>query len=152
MAIARAVAESLVEVGCKTLFATHYHQLNDLADQMSGVCNFRVAVKEQGDHVIWLHKVLPGGTDRSYGIQVARMAGVPRSVVERATEILLELEQRAPLEPLHIEKRKKLQLTLFEAEQSPILEELKKLNLSEMTPVEALMKLDEWRRKQQGQK
>jgi DNA mismatch repair protein MutS len=77
LAIAWAVAEYLHAIGCKTLFATHYHYLNELANRLEGVANYRVAVKEQGDRIVWLHKVLPGGTDRSYGVHVARMAGVP---------------------------------------------------------------------------
>lgn len=154
LAIAWAVAEYLHAIGCKTLFATHYHYLNELANRLEGVKNYRVAVKEQGDRIIWLHKVLPGGTDRSYGIQVARMAGVPPEVIERAQQILNEFERRgatqslqAPSEESPGIRRKKLQLTLFEAEQHPVLEELKKLDVTALTPVEALMKLDEWKRK-----
>ncbi|MDW8263672.1 MAG: hypothetical protein RMJ35_14175, partial [Phycisphaerales bacterium] len=94
LAIAWAVAEYLHAIGCKTLFATHYHYLNELANRLQGVANYRVAVKEQGDRIIWLHKVLPGGTDRSYGVHVARMAGAPPEVVERAEQILREFEKR----------------------------------------------------------
>jgi DNA mismatch repair protein MutS len=94
LAIAWAVAEYLHAIGCKTLFATHYHYLNELANRLEGVANYRVAVKEQGDRIVWLHKVLPGGTDRSYGVHVARMAGVPPEVVQRAEQILREFERR----------------------------------------------------------
>jgi DNA mismatch repair protein MutS len=152
LAIAWAVAEYLHAIGCKVLFATHYHYLNELANRLEGVANFRVAVKEQGDRIIWLHKVLPGGTDRSYGIHVARMAGVPPEVIERAEQILREFERRgvqASLSPPSEEspaiRTKKLQLTLFEAEEHPLLEELRQLDPATLTPVEALMKLDEWK-------
>jgi DNA mismatch repair protein MutS len=154
LAIAWAVAEYLHAIGCKVLFATHYHYLNELANRLEGVANFRVAVKEQGDRIIWLHKVLPGGTDRSYGIHVARMAGVPPEVIERAEQILREFERRgvqASLSPPSEEspaiRTKKLQLTLFEAEEHPLLEELRQLDPATLTPVEALMKLDEWKRR-----
>jgi len=154
LAIAWAVAEYLHAIGCKVLFATHYHYLNELANRLEGVANFRVAVKEQGDRIIWLHKVLPGGTDRSYGIHVARMAGVPPEVIERAEQILREFERRgvqASLAPPSEEappiRTKKIQLTLFEAEEHPIIEELRQLDPATLTPVEALMKLDQWKRR-----
>lgn len=154
LSIAWAVAEYLTQVQCKTLFATHYHHLNDLAQQIPSVKNFRVAVKEQGDHIVWLHKLVPGGTDRSYGIQVARMAGVPPEVIARAKEILVRLERngaRASGDLVEsgttLSATKKVQLTLFEGEKHPVLEELETLDLTTMTPIEALMKLDELQRK-----
>ncbi|MDW8106547.1 MAG: DNA mismatch repair protein MutS [Armatimonadota bacterium] len=154
LAIAWAVAEYLHAIGCKTLFATHYHYLNELASRLEGVANYRVAVKEQGDRIIWLHKVLPGGTDRSYGVHVARMAGVPPEVVQRAEEILREFERRGvqgSLQPPSSEsptvRRKKLQLTLFEAAEHPVLEALRELDITTLSPIEALMKLDELKRK-----
>jgi DNA mismatch repair protein MutS len=154
LAIAWAVAEYLHAIGCKVLFATHYHYLNELANRLEGVANYRVAVKEQGDRIIWLHKVLPGGTDRSYGIHVARMSGVPPEVIERAEQILREFERRGvqasltpPAEPIPTIQTRKLQLTLFEAEEHPLLEELRQLDPTALTPVEALMKLDEWKRR-----
>ncbi|MGC8668932.1 MAG: DNA mismatch repair protein MutS [Chthonomonadales bacterium] len=153
LSIAWAVAEYLAQIGCRTLFATHYHYLNDLARRLPSVKNYRMAVKEQGERIVWLHKLVPGGTDRSYGIQVARMAGVPPEVVARAQEILKGLEHSGagmPADgatPLQVSVRKqKMQLTLFEAQMHPVLEELEKLELAEMTPVEALMKLDELQR------
>ena len=156
LSIAWAVAEHLNRIGCKTMFATHYHYLNDLAKSTTGVCNYRIAVKEQGDHIIWLHKLVPGGTDRSYGIQVARMAGVPPEVIERAKEILKSLERNGarnatgdilnPSEQIPT-SRKKVQLTLFEAEKHPALEALEELDITALTPIEALMKLDELQRK-----
>jgi DNA mismatch repair protein MutS len=154
LAIAWAVAEYLHAIGCKTLFATHYHYLNELANRLEGVANYRVAVKEQGDRIIWLHKVLPGGTDRSYGVHVARMAGVPPEVVERAEQILREFEKRGvqgaiqpPSSDAPSIRTKKLQLTLFEAAEHPVLEALRELDITALTPVEALMRLDELKRK-----
>ncbi len=154
LAIAWAVAEYLHAIGCKVLFATHYHYLNELANRLEGVANFRVAVKEQGDRIIWLHKVLPGGTDRSYGIHVARMAGVPPEVIERSEQILREFERRGvqaslapPSEEAPTIRTRKIQLTLFEGEEHPLIEELRQLDPATLTPVEALMKIDEWRRR-----
>jgi DNA mismatch repair protein MutS len=154
LAIAWAVAEYLHAIGCKTLFATHYHYLNDLANRLEGVANYRVAVKEQGDRIVWLHKVLPGGTDRSYGVHVARMAGVPPEVVQRAEQILREFERRGvqgatqpPASDAPTVRTKKLQLTLFEAEAHPVLEALRALDIATLSPVEALLKLDELKRK-----
>jgi DNA mismatch repair protein MutS len=154
LAIAWAVAEYLYAIGCKTLFATHYHYLNELANRLEGVANYRVAVKEQGDRIVWLHKVLPGGTDRSYGVHVARMAGVPPEVVQRAEQILREFERRGvqgafqpPTSDAPTIRTKKLQLTLFEAEEHPVLEALRTLDITTLSPVEALLKLDELKRR-----
>ena len=155
LSIAWAVAEYLTAVGCKTLFATHYHHLNELAKRFPTVHNFRIAVKEQGDHIVWLRKLVPGGTDRSYGIQVARMAGVPTDVIERAREVLKSLEKSGAgaTKDLGVAaagtiatKKQKIQLTLFEAEKHPVLEELEDLDVTALTPIEALMKLDQWKR------
>jgi len=156
LSIAWAVAEHLVRINCKTLFATHYHYLNDLAKHAPTVCNYRVAVKEQGDQILWLRKLVQGGTDRSYGIQVARMAGIPPEVIERSKEILKSLERTgsgasrdlgAAAFTAPVARRQKVQLTLFEAEVHPVIEELQLLDITSLTPVEALMKLDELRRR-----
>src|SRR5688500_12856448 len=93
LSIAWAVCEYLQRLGAKTLFATHYHHLNDLADRLPGIKNYRAAVKEDGHDIIWLRKIIPGGTDRSYGIQVARLAGLPEEVIRRAREVLVDLER-----------------------------------------------------------
>jgi DNA mismatch repair protein MutS len=146
LAIAWAMAEHLARVRAKVLFATHYHQLNALAEQVQGVANFRVAVEEVGDHVVWTHKVLPGGTDRSYGVQVARMAGIPRAVLDRASEILAELE-RDPATPSIGPGLQNVQMTLFEAAPSAVEEEIKRLDLDALTPVQALVKLEELKRR-----
>ncbi len=153
LALAWSIAEYLHLIGAKTLFATHYHQLNDLEKTLPGAKNYRIAVKEQGDHIVWLRKIMPGGTDKSYGIQVARLAGLPDSVLSRATEILQTLEtqhrQGQKLgESLEVASRtKKLQLTLFETERDPVLTELESLDLGTLSPIEALTKLYELQKK-----
>ena len=99
MAIARAVVEHLhndPRLGCKSLFATHYHELTDLANTLPGVSNFNVAVAEDGEGVVFLHRIIPGGADQSYGVQVARLAGLPPAVISRAWEVLNDLEQPSP--------------------------------------------------------
>ena len=146
LAIAWAMIEYLNLIGAKTMFATHYHQLNSLADQMPGVANFRVAVEEYGDDIIWTHKVLPGGTDRSYGIHVARMAGVPTAVLLRSKEILAELEQKSEAPRAISANSQMLQLTLFEAEEPPVIRALHELDVNRLTPIEALRLLDDWKR------
>ena len=143
LSIAWAVAEHLAAVGCRTLFATHYHLLNELEKQLPNVRNFRIAVKETGDRILWLRKVLPGGTDKSYGIQVARMAGLPDSVVGRARDVLegLERDSRARRERIGeapAPAAPKVQMTLFEAEPHPVVEELKEVDIDTLTPLEAL--------------
>jgi DNA mismatch repair protein MutS len=156
LSIAWAVAEYLLDVddlGAKTLFATHYHHLNELEGMHKGVRNYRVAVKEEGDRVVWLRKIVKGGTDRSYGIQVARMAGLPQAAIRRAEEVLEELE-RSELRVAGLDPRKaaiptkanRIQLSLFEAAQNPAIEELLKLDTSVLTPVEALTILDRLQR------
>ena len=147
LAIAWAMIEHLADVGAKTMFATHYHQLNALADQIPTIANYRVAVEEFGDDVIWTHRVLPGGTDRSYGIHVARMAGVPPKVLTRAGQILSELEEKSQAPKAIPASTQKLQMTLFEIEDAPVMKELKRLDVNRLTPIDALRVLDEWKRK-----
>jgi DNA mismatch repair protein MutS len=147
LAIAWAMVEHLAGIGAKTLFATHYHQLNALAEQIAGIANYRVAVEEFGDDIVWTHRVLPGGTDRSYGIHVARMAGVPGTVLARSAEILAELEQKDQAPRAAPAQTQKLQLTLFEVEDPEVVRELKKLDVNSLTPIQALKLLDEWQQK-----
>ncbi|MCB8984240.1 MAG: DNA mismatch repair protein MutS [Ardenticatenaceae bacterium] len=131
----------------RTLFATHYHELVGLADLLPLVANYNVAVAEEGDSVVFLHQIVPGGADQSYGIHVAQLAGLPRDVVNRANEILRELEEHAPttaVEPSRFNSSQ--QMALF-PETSPILEELEKLDVNALTPLEAINKLYEWKRK-----
>ncbi len=146
LAIAWAIAERLAEIRAKTLFATHYHQLNRLAEQFPQVKNFRVAVREEGDKVIWLHKVLEGGADKSYGIHVARMAGVPKAVLRRAEEILADLEGREAVPDASRISPGSLQLTLFELEEPEIIKKLRELDTTTLTPIEALLLLDNLKR------
>jgi DNA mismatch repair protein MutS len=147
LAIAWAMAEDLAARRSKTLFATHYHQLNELAEQAAGVVNMRVAVEEIGDRVVWTHRVVPGGADRSYGIQVARMAGVPPSVLKRAAEILARLEEEGRGQVAVPVSLATVQMKLFEAEEPEVVRELAALDLTRITPIEALLKLDEWKKR-----
>jgi len=129
----------------RTLFATHYHELTQLAEFLPGVRNYNVAVTEAEGRVIFLHKIVPGGADRSYGIHVAQLAGLPRTIIQRASEILEQLE-RTSGRATTINPALPRQLALF-PETNPLLEELKALDLNVMTPLEALNRLYEWRKK-----
>ncbi|MFN2160954.1 MAG: DNA mismatch repair protein MutS [Candidatus Promineifilaceae bacterium] len=136
----------------RTLFATHYHELTGLADFLPLVSNYNVDVAEEGDTVTFLHKIVPGGADRSYGIHVAQLAGLPREIVIRANEILRDLEKHAPtaaVEPAQLSSGQ--QMALF-PEASPILAELEELDVTSMTPLEAINKLYEWQRRYTGEK
>ena len=137
LSIAWSVAEYLSSLGAKTLFATHYHLLNDLEKQRSNVKNFRIAVRETDDRILWLRKVLPGGTDKSYGVQVARMAGLPSVVIERAKGILAQLEKNGGA-PRIDAITAPLQMTLFEAAIHPVIEELQALDPNLLSPMDAL--------------
>lgn len=131
----------------RTLFATHYHELTGLADLLPLVANYNVDVAEEGEQVVFLHQIVPGRADRSYGIHVAQLAGLPRDVINRAKEILLDLEKHAPtasVEPSHLKSSQ--QMALF-PETSPIIQELEELDITSMTPLEAINKLYEWRRR-----
>jgi DNA mismatch repair protein MutS len=149
LAIAWAMVEYLTSLGAKTMFATHYHQLNALADQLPTVANYRVSVEEIGDDIVWTHRVLAGGTDRSYGIHVARMAGVPSAVLVRSSEILAELE-KSSVAPSAVTKTEKLQMTLFEFDEPPVIKELQNLDVNTLTPLEALRLLDDWKKRFSG--
>ncbi len=132
----------------KTLFATHYHELTQLADLLPGVRNYNVAVSEADGKVVFLHKVVPGGADRSYGIHVGQLAGLPRPVVQRASEILNQLEASAG-KVVRLSPQIAKQLALF-PETNPLLEELKGLDVNALSPIEALNKLYEWQKKYLG--
>jgi len=155
MSLAWAVAEHLAsnrKARPKTIFATHYHELTDLADSLPGVVNLHVAAREFKDQIIFLHKIVTGRSDRSYGIQVARLAGLPPAVVDRATEILRALEQ----DELQRGGRPSLsgaapvgqhQLGLFQTPaESPVLDRLRKLDIDRLTPLEALSMLSDLKR------
>ncbi|MGI6258376.1 MAG: DNA mismatch repair protein MutS [Anaerolineaceae bacterium] len=126
-----------------TLFATHYHELTELASLYPGVRNYNVAVSEADGEVIFLHKIVPGAADRSYGIHVAQMAGLPAPVISRANEILKQLEATSGT-TLPEAKEEKEQLRLF-PENNPLMDAFKKLDLEAMTPIQALNKLYEWK-------
>jgi DNA mismatch repair protein MutS len=153
LSIAWAVTEHIhnnPKIGSKTLFATHFHELTELAKFLPRVKNYNVAVKEWGDEVIFLRKIVPGGCDDSYGIQVARLAGVPKQVLERAKEILAELENGEVAQQKLPEPKPKpvsYQLSIFSPKDSQIVEELRKLDLEKLTPIEALNKLSELKKK-----
>ncbi len=146
LAIAWAVVEELHNRvgGAKVLFATHYHELTQLADRLPRVRNFHVAVREWNDEIIFLHKVRPGSTDKSYGIHVARLAGVPAAVIDRAKALLSELEASRAVQ---LERADASQLGLFEPAPHPIAIELAKLELSRLTPLDALNILADWQRR-----
>lgn len=155
VSLAWAIVEHLHDaIGCRTLFATHYHELTDLAKSLSGVRNLNVDVKEWDDHVVFLHKIVPGSADKSYGIHVARLAGVPVAVNERAKQVLAHLESEHLDESgrpkIGVQKPKKrkgdIQLTLFAAYEHPLLDKIRGLNLDEMTPLQALQSIQQWQR------
>ena len=149
LAIARAVAEFVhnhPRAGCKTLFATHYHELTQLADVLPRVRNYNVAVAEEDGEVVFLHHIVPGGADRSYGVYVARLAGMPAAVVNRAWEVLTELEGKSSspaangrAAPPDVQAQ---QLSLLPTT-PPVIDELLALDVSSMTPLEAITKLYE---------
>ena len=145
LSIAWAVAEYIADknkCGAKTLFATHYHELIELAEKIEGVKNYSIAVKEKGEDIIFLRKIVDGGTDESYGIHVARLAGVPKVVTNRANEILKSLERKSMLSGKKQEKENKKvvegQFDMFNFKLAEIAHELDKVNLNELTPIDAL--------------
>jgi DNA mismatch repair protein MutS len=129
----------------KTLFATHYHELTQLAEILPGVRNYNVAVSEADGQVVFLHKIISGGADRSYGIHVGQIAGLPRPVIQRAGEIMHQLESTSG-KAVRIDHLVPKQLALF-PETNPLLDELKSLDTNALSPIEALNKLYEWRRR-----
>ncbi|MHC1578710.1 MAG: DNA mismatch repair protein MutS [Dehalococcoidia bacterium] len=154
LSIAWAVAEFIhnhPKLGAKTIFATHYHELVTLADILPRVKNFNVAVAEEGDKVIFLHKVVPGGTDKSYGIHVAQLAGLPKSVVVRAQEVLAELESQASKKSKVPRRKEALQIPLF-SKDSLLADEIARLDIDSMSPLEAITKLYELKRLAQQDK
>lgn len=144
LSIAWAVAEYIADktkVGAKTLFATHYHELIDMAEKTEGIKNFSVAVKEKGEDIIFLRQIVEGGTDESYGIHVAKLAGVPKQVITRANKILKSLEkggQKVVVNEAEEKKQVEGQVDFFNFKLEEIAEELDKINLNELTPIDAL--------------
>jgi DNA mismatch repair protein MutS len=150
LAIARAVVEYIhnnPRLDCRTLFATHYHELTSLPDVLPRVRNYNIAVAEQGEDVVFLHKVVAGGADKSYGVHVAQLAGMPRPVIERAKELLNQFEQVKPdRKPAPAPDSQKRQLSLFDTAPHPVIEALKAVNVDELTPIQAMTKLYELKR------
>ena len=147
LSIAWAVLEYISnpeKCGAKALFATHYHELTELEGRLSGVKNYRISVKEIGDNIIFLRKIVRGGADKSFGIHVAHLAGMPRPVIMRAHEILARLETNDVSQStigqniLGEEEKKPKQVNLFEAPAMDLVEEIRALDVMSMTPIEAL--------------
>ncbi len=128
-----------------TLFATHYHELTQLGDLLPGVRNYNVAVSEADGKVVFLHKIVPGGADRSYGIHVAQIAGLPKPVIQRANEMLKQLEESSG-NTLETDQHSQQQLTLF-PENNALLEAMKAVDINSLTPIEALNLLYDWKRR-----
>ncbi|KXK15233.1 MAG: DNA mismatch repair protein MutS [Chloroflexi bacterium OLB14] len=133
------------QLRAKTLFATHYHELTQLADLLPGVRNYNVAVSEADNKVVFLHKIIAGGADRSYGIHVAQLAGLPAPVIARANEIMEQLEKTSG-RAVKIDPHAAQQVALF-PETNPLLDELKSLDVNGLSPIEALNKLFEWQKR-----
>jgi Mismatch repair ATPase (MutS family) len=167
LSLAWAISEYLHEsIKCKSVFATHYHQLTDLESILSGVRNYSIAVKEDKGTITFLRTVVPGATDKSYGVHVARLAGVPRTVTKRADQILREIEKEALMQPgsggrSQRRSSRYTQLIFFDGnddgntageverdKKDPILEEIESLDLDMMTPREALDRLAQYQRMQ----
>jgi DNA mismatch repair protein MutS len=170
ISLAWSIIEHIHEsIGCRTLFATHYHELTDLEDQLAGVRNLNVAVKEWEDHVVFLHEIVPGAADKSYGIHVAQLAGVPRCVNQRAREVLDWLESQhdaathaansqagsslaagpptsslAAMDGQRKSTSTRWQMTLFGVEEHPLLDEIRAIKLDELSPLRAFELLREW--------
>ncbi len=158
LSLAWAICEWLYEkIGARTLFATHYHELTDLADEFPAVRNLNVAVHEQGDDVAFLHRIVPGAADKSYGLHVARLAGVPRPVIERARRILHDLEQRAPdlrpgagETPAGADAAPAVTQPLFPRPGAAVLDELAALDTDAIAPLDALLLVRQWQERLGG--
>jgi DNA mismatch repair protein MutS len=155
ISIAWALTEYLHNhIGAKTLFATHYHELNELADVFPRIKNYKVDVREYSDKVIFLHKVLPGFADHSYGIQVAQMAGLPEEVTERAKLVLKNLESsdlvvrdKGLINGRGKTKEEMVQMAMFEVKDDKLRAELRTLDIEHMTPLEAMQTLSVLKKK-----
>lgn len=155
LSIAWAVIEFLLQpsLGAKTLFATHYHELTQLADKYPQIKNYSVAIKEKEGTIIFLRKIIPGGTDKSYGIQVAKLAGLPDEILCRANEILLTMEasninfQKVEMASNHNIIKENPDPMSYYTHENPLLDELESLDLNNITPLDALMMLNQWQKK-----
>jgi DNA mismatch repair protein MutS len=155
ISLAWAIVEHVHDrIGCRTLFATHYHELTDLSSSLGGVKNLNVAVKEWEDNIAFLHKIVDGAADKSYGIHVARLAGIPAEVNERAKQILAQLETEHLDDdgrPKIASKRKRrrggdIQLTLFGPPEHPLLNKIRDLEVDHLAPIQALQLIQQWQR------
>ena len=144
LALAWAITEHIAaKIKCRTLFATHYHELTELSELFANIKNCNVAVREWMDEVVFLHKILPGGTDKSYGIHVAKLAGIPKPILERSKEILAELETTFQKEASgsHLAKNKTKKPdadTLFVQKHKSVLDKLASVDVNNLTPIEAI--------------
>ena len=151
LALAWAITEHLAgRIGCRALFATHYHELTELAELLDNVRNLNVAVREYEDHVVFLHRIVPGAADRSYGLHVAKLAGVPREVLERANAVLNELERSFTRESQRsvlaaVQRRRQRQLRLFEEPEEAIVRALREVTLDELEAGAARELIGKWR-------
>ena len=146
MSIARAVLEFVADkkkLGAKTLFATHYHELTALENQLSGVKNYNIAVKKHGDDITFLRRIVRGGADDSYGIEVAKLAGLPNFVINRAKAVLKEIESEGVVREVTKPAQESLQLPLGVGEYNDVIEELKNIDVNVLTPIETMSVLSE---------
>ena len=151
MSIARAVLEYCADrklLGAKTLFATHYHELTELEGVLSGTANFSIAVKTRGEDIIFLRKIIPGGADRSYGIEVARLAGLPEKVVQRAKTVLKELEEENGVQ-YTAPRTQAEQVSLGAIGEGEVLDAIRRCQIETLTPIEAMSLLYELKQKLQ---
>jgi len=141
MSIARAVLEYAADrriLGAKTLFATHYHELTVIEDQLPGVKNYNISVKKRAGEMIFLRKIVPGAADESYGVEVAKLAGLPDKVITRARAILKELEAGGSEKPAKKQQEPEDQVSMMDLDALTIRDELAKLTVETMTPIEAM--------------
>ncbi|MEG1779223.1 MAG: DNA mismatch repair protein MutS, partial [Oscillospiraceae bacterium] len=152
MSIARAVIEHIVDkkkLGAKTLFATHYHELTAIEEQLAGVKNYNIAVRKKGEDIIFLRRIVRGGADDSYGIYVSKLAGIPESVVNRAKKILEALESGQIITTAKDKQPKPEndeQMFFMQSDDSEIIKRLKELDVNSLSPIQALNILDELKR------
>jgi len=145
MAIARAVLEYAAnpkQLGAKTLFATHYHELSVIEDQLPGIKNYNIAVKKRGDKMIFLRKIIPGATDDSFGVEVAKLAGLPGPVINRAREILQELETEGKPQPKVVRSAPEDdQISMLDLRSQQVCDALASVSVETLTPIEAMNEL-----------
>lgn len=148
LSLAWAIAEYLQKHKSRCLFATHFHELTALAEDLEGVKNYNVAVKEWNNEVVFLHKIIPGGTDDSYGIYVARLAGIPKEITQRANQLLMRLELSGKLhDKIRKAPNQDTQLELFKSADAQIKNDIAGLDINALTPMQALQKIQEWKEK-----